>query len=84
MLLPLAESYFQAGKNEQAATFFQRLSEQKGDSGQARFRLAQIALKKGDNQGALNLFKELAEKGTDQLWSKLAREEAAILEMEQR
>ena len=84
MVLPLAESYFQAGKIEQAAIYFQRLSEQKGGSEQARFRLAQIELKKGDKQEALNLFKELAEKGTDQLWSKLAREEAAILEMEQR
>ena len=84
MLLPLAESYFQTGEDDQAAIFFQQLSERKEGHEQARFRLAQIASKKGNTQQALNLFKELAEKGTDQLWSKLAREEVAILELDQR
>jgi len=84
MLLPLAESYFQAGKDDQAAATFQRLIEQKEGSEQARFRLAQIALKKNNDRHALNLFKELAEKGTDPLWTKLAREEAAILELKEK
>ncbi len=84
LLLPLAESYFQTGKNDQAAMLFQRIMKQKEGSEQAQYRLAQIAAKKDDKQQALNLFKELAEKGKDPLWIKLAREEAAILELEKR
>jgi len=84
MLLPLAESYFQTGKDDQAALVFQRIAAQQGNNEQARFRLAQIALKKNSAQQALNLFKELAEKGTDSPWTKLAREEAAILELKNR
>jgi len=83
MLLPLAESYFQTGKDDLAAPYFQQMVARKTGSDQAQFRLAQIALKKNAQQ-ALNLFKELAEKGTDPLWIKLAREEAAILEMRNR
>ena len=63
---------------------FQRIMKQKEGSEQAQYRLAQIAAKKDDKQQALNLFKELAEKGKDPLWIKLAREEAAILELEKR
>jgi outer membrane protein assembly factor BamD (BamD/ComL family) len=84
MLLPLAESYFQTGKDDQALTIFQRIKEQEEGSEQAQYRLAQIALKKDNKQQALILFKELAEKGKDPLWAKLAREEAAILEIEKR
>ena len=84
MLLPLAESYFQTGKDDQALAIFQQIKEQKEGSEQAQYRLAQIALKKDNKQQALILFKELAEKGKDPLWAKLAREEAAILEIEKR
>ncbi len=84
MLLPLAESYFQTGKDDQALTLFQRIKAQKEGSEQAQYRLAQIALKKDNKQQALILFKELAEIGKDPLWAKLAREEAAILEIEKR
>lgn len=84
LLLPLAESHFQIGNDAQAAALFQQLARQPAGGEQARFRLAQIAARKGETQEALNLFKELAEKGTDPLWSKLAREETAILELGQR
>ena len=83
LLLPLAEAYFQAGKEQQAAPLFQQLAGEKTGDEQARYRLAQIELKRDNPKQALNLFKELAEKGKDPLWTKLAREEAAILEMRQ-
>ena len=81
LVLPLAESYFQTGKEEQAAPLFRQLAEGREHAEQARFRLAQIALKRGDRSQALNLFRELAEKGTDPLWKKIAQEEVSILEM---
>jgi len=81
MLSSLAESYFQAGQNEQALPLFQQLIERNGNE-QSRFRLAQIAWRAGNKPEALKLFKELAEKGTDPLWTKMAREEAAILELD--
>ena len=81
LVLPLAESYFQTGKEEQAAPLFRQLAEGREHAEQARFRLAQIALKRGDRSQALNLFRELAEKGTDPLWKKIAQEEFSILEM---
>ncbi|MDR2550776.1 MAG: tetratricopeptide repeat protein [Desulfobulbus sp.] len=85
MLLPLAESYFHAGQNDQALPLFERIAERNRDgSEQAHYRLAQIALRKDRRPEALKLFKELAEKGTDPLWTKLAREEAAILELDKR
>jgi TolA-binding protein len=83
MLLPLAESYFHVGNNDQAAILFNQIIQDKGAGEQARYRLAQIASKKGNTGQALNLLTELAEKGTDQLWSKLAREEIAILQLDQ-
>jgi hypothetical protein len=84
MLLPLAESYFQLGKDEQALALFQRIKDHSNSSEQVQFRLAQLALKKENKPDALILFKELAEKGKDPLWTKMAREEVAILEMENR
>jgi len=84
MLLPLAESYFQLNKDEQALALFRRIREHQGSGEQAQFRLAQLALKRENKSDALILFKELAEKGKDPLWAKMAREEVAILEMEKR
>jgi tetratricopeptide (TPR) repeat protein len=84
MLLPLAESYYQAGHLDQAALLFRQLMAQEGGSEQAQFRLAQIEATRDNRSQALNLFKDLAEKGKDPLWTKLAREETAILEMRQR
>jgi thioredoxin-like negative regulator of GroEL len=81
LLLPLAESYYQAGKYEQASPLFAQLMAQDGGNEQAQFRLAQIESKMNNRKQALNLLKELAEKGKDPLWTRLAREEAAILEM---
>jgi len=83
LLLPLAESYFQIGDDAEAKKLFQRL--QKIDPGveQTKFRLAQIESRRGNQEQALKLFQQLAEKGTDPLWKRLAQEEIAILEMQQ-
>lgn len=79
--LLLAESYFQVGQEDQAAQAFVRVEAQGEGAEQARFRLAQLAAKKNNTAEALKLFKDIAEKGKDPLWTKLAREEAAILEI---
>jgi tetratricopeptide (TPR) repeat protein len=84
LLLPLAESYFQVGQGDQAAPLFRRIIEQQGTAAeQAQFRMAQIEAKKNNSLQALNLFKEIAEKGKDPLWTKLAREEVAIFQLRQ-
>ncbi len=84
LTLLLAESYFQTGQNDLAAPLFLRIAGQENGSEQAQYRLAQIESKKNNTQQALNLFKELAEKGKDSFWTKLAREEMAILQLQQK
>jgi predicted Zn-dependent protease len=83
LLLSLAEAYFQTGQEQLATPLFQQLAAATEGGEQAQYRLAQIELHKNNAKQALNLFKELAEKGKDPLWTKLAREEAAILGMRQ-
>ena len=83
-ILLLAEAYFQIGQDTLATQAFRRIVEQGSDIEQAQYRLAQIELKKNNTSQALNLFKELAEKGKDSLWTKLAREEVAILRLKQK
>lgn len=83
-LLLLAEACFQEGLDTLAAQTFSKIVEQGGDIEQAQYRLAQIELKKNNTPQALNLFKELAEKGKDPYWTKLAREEVAILRLKQK
>jgi tetratricopeptide (TPR) repeat protein len=82
-LLWLAESYYQSGKETLAEPLFEQLRTQT-NSEQAQFRLAQIAAKQDKTTQALKQFKELADKGSDPLWTKLAREEAAILALPQK
>jgi len=81
LLLPLAEAYFQTNKNDEAQALFQQLINRDESNEQALFRLAQIELRRGNSSQALKQFQQLAEKGKDPLWKKLAREEAAILEL---
>ena len=82
LLLPLAESYFQTGDNAKAQRLFQQLLKIDQELEQAAFRLAQIENRQGNREQALKLFKDLAEKGKDPLWKRLAGEETAILEMQ--
>lgn len=83
-VLWLAESYFQADMAALAEPLFQQVRAQNRTSEQALFRLAQISVKQDKATQALKQFKELADKGSDPLWTKLAREEAAILELAKR
>ena len=83
-LFLLAESYFQTGQDALAAQEFRQVVEQGEGTEQVQFRLAQVASKNSSTVYALNLFKELAEKGKDPLWTKLAREEVAILQLQQK
>jgi tetratricopeptide (TPR) repeat protein len=81
LLLPLAEALFQTGRDDKAQLLFQGLAEKDEENEQVRFRLAQIESRQGNRQQALKLFRQLAEKGKDSLWKKLAHEEASILEI---
>ncbi len=75
----LAESLFQSGQYKKAIPVYTRLSEEKPYTDQAMFRLAEIYEKIGKADKALNLFKQLAEKGKDSRWKKLAEEEMEII-----
>ena len=77
----LAEACFQADRNDCAAPLFSDLAERTADNEQARFRLAQLRLRADKPAEALNLLRKLAEEGKDPLWTRLAREEAAILQL---
>ena len=57
------------------------LAARSANSEQAHFRLAQLELRRDKTAAALNLFQKLAEEGKDPLWTRLAREEAAILQL---
>ena len=81
LLLPLAEAYFQTSKNDEAQLLFQQLVSRDENNGQALYRLAEIEQRRGNSSQALKQFQQLAEKGKDPLWKKLAKEEAAILEL---
>ena len=83
LLLPLAESYYQLKNLEAAKKQFQRVVTIDSQSEQAKFRLAQIENQLGQKESALKLFQKLAEEGKDPLWKRMAREEAAILEIQQ-
>ena len=78
----LAEAYFQTGQYELARPIFMRLQEEDQFRDLAMFRLARIDLEGGQRTKALNEFRQLAEKGKDPLWIKLAQEEIKILELE--
>ena len=78
--LILAESYFQTARDDKARPLFARLAEKDEGSEQARFRLAQIELRGNNRAQALKLYKQLAEMGTDSPWTRLAREEVALLQ----
>ena len=84
MTFILAESLYQNGQNDPARPLFLEVAAGENNADQARFRLAQLAFRDNNMPEALNQFKELADKGKDPLWTKLAQEEAAILQLEQR
>ncbi|MBM9513196.1 tetratricopeptide repeat protein [Desulfogranum marinum] len=82
-IMMLAESYFQTDQSIKAEPLFEQIIEKETGNDQAWFRLAQIAQGNNNIQQALNRFKQVAEKGVDPLWKKLAGEEIAILQLQQ-
>ncbi|MCP3892339.1 MAG: tetratricopeptide repeat protein [Desulfobulbaceae bacterium] len=78
----LAESYYQRQEYAKSATLFQQLIDEQGMNEHALFRLAQVDLEAGNTEQALKRFKEIAEKGKEPAWKKLAREEIAILKLQ--
>ncbi len=78
----LAEAYFQTGRYDLARPIYERLQQEDDFRDLAMFRLARIDLEQGRKRQALNEFRQLAEKGKDPLWIKLAKEEIRILELE--
>lgn len=78
-----AEAYFHTGAFDEAEPLYQAITQQAQNIDQALFRLAQLAVKKDNTEQALNWFTEIAEKGKDPLWKKLAQEEIALLRLQQ-
>jgi len=81
--LIFGEAYFHTRAFEKAEPLYQALAKQPQNTDQALFRLGQIALEKDNTEQALNWFTEIAEKGEDPLWKKLAQEEIALLRLQQ-
>ena len=83
VLYRLAESAFQTGDYARARPLFEKLA-QAGEEwqDQARYRLARMDIAENHPNQALDLLKQVAKTGTNPLWKKLAREEAAIMELE--
>ena len=77
----LAESLFQEKEYEKALPLFRRLAEKSKYADQAMFRLAEIYKKLGRMRDSLNQFQRLAEKGKEERWRRLAREEVAIIKL---
>ncbi|HHD64344.1 MAG TPA: tetratricopeptide repeat protein [Desulfobulbaceae bacterium] len=77
----LAESLFQNGQYEKSIPILMRLREEDPYGDQAMFRLAEIYSKTGKPETALKQFQQLAEKGKDPHWKKLAKEEISILQL---
>ena len=79
----LAEALFQSKQYEKAIPVFRRLAVEETYGDQAMFRLAEIYEKMDKPDKALNQFKQLAEKGKDARWKKLAEEEIKIILLDQ-
>lgn len=70
----LAESYFQLGKNTAAEKIYQQLQSDPAYATQARYRRAQLLLRKQQRKVALNLLKQLVEEDGNSPWGKLAQD----------
>jgi len=77
----LAESLFRMQQYDKAIPLFKRLAEYPAYMDQAMFRLAEIYRNKGRIQDSLNQFEQLAEKGREERWRRLAREEVRIIRL---
>jgi tetratricopeptide (TPR) repeat protein len=71
-LLLLAEAMRRLGRGQNALPLYQVLADDGTFGDQATFRCGEIRLADGQRAEALNLFRQLVEKGKDPLWQKLA------------
>lgn len=68
----IAESYYQKQETENAYNYFQKIKQSSVHYDQALYRMAEIQFKKGNEDVALKLYKQLAETGKTPLWIGLA------------
>ena len=71
----LAESLYKQGLYEKAEELFTTVQESAQFQDQSLFRLADIQLKKGQEEKAVKLLQQIVEKGKDPLWQNLAKKE---------
>ncbi len=74
-LLLKAEALRRLGRGQQALPLYEVLLDDGTFSDQAAYRCAQLLLARGAHSRALKLFQDLAEKGEDSLWRRLARDQ---------
>ncbi len=77
-LFMLAESVYQLGDSKRAEALFTPLQQDVAHKDQALFRLAEIARQNGQKESALKLFTQVAEKGNNPLWQRLAKKELEL------
>lgn len=70
----LAEAYYRVKKNSAAEKIFRRLEADSGFRSQARYRRAQLLLRKQEQRDALNLLAQLVEEDGNSSWGKLAQD----------
>jgi len=77
----LGEAYYQLRQNRQAEDVYRELFDNKSYGAQARYRLAQLLLRKQERKPALDLLNQVVKSDADNSWAKLARD---LLIQEQR
>ncbi len=70
----LGESYYRMNKNKAAEKIYRQLTEDPGYGAQARYRRAQILLRKQERRSALNLLAQLVDEDGSSAWGKLAQD----------
>jgi tetratricopeptide (TPR) repeat protein len=77
----LGEAYYQRERNQAAEKVYNSLHEDQVYASQARYRSAQLLIKRGERSAALKLLEQAVEKDPAGAWGKLARD---LLLQEQR
>ncbi|PIE56936.1 MAG: hypothetical protein CSA34_01155 [Desulfobulbus propionicus] len=80
----LAESAYQQGRFDLAAKMFGELLADGQRTDQSQYRLAGIALLRGDRETGRNQLTELVKKGKDRIWTRMAQEDLKIETLKQR
>ncbi len=76
-LLLKAEALRRLGRGQQALPLYEVLLDDGTFRDQAAYRCGQLLLARGARSRALKLFQDIAEKGEDSLWRRLARDQMA-------